>query len=269
MDSRTGKKIRLARFFNTQSKKALLVAYSHGVIMGPIPGMRTLTEMKKACAEMQAVDGLMVAPGMLPALEDAFIGRDKPALMIHMDYQSHIRETLPYSEGSTVELATVEQALAAGADGIMSFLYVGYSDPDREREEIRRNARLARECERLGMVFMIEALSARIRKHPEDATTVAVSSLYCRIAAELGADIVKAHYPGSLENIAAVAETCPVPLMIAGGAKTADPEDAFRFAGEAIQAGASGLVFGRNIFDAADVGATVARYRQIVHGAAA
>lgn len=268
MDSRTGKKIRLARFFDARSNKALLVAYSHGVIMGAIPGMRTLAEMKKACTEMQAVDGLMVAPGMLPALEDAFIGRDKPALMIHMDYQSHTRSVIPYDEGSTVELATVEQALAAGADGIMTYLYIGYTDPDREREEVRRNARLARECERLGMVFMVEALSARERAHPQDRSTVEIASLYCRIAAELGADIVKAHYPGSLENIRAVAETCPVPLLIAGGAKTADPEDAFRFAGEAVRAGAAGLVFGRNIFEADDVRATVARYRQIVHGTA-
>jgi class I fructose-bisphosphate aldolase len=269
MDSRTGKKIRLARFFNAQSGKALMVAYSHGVIMGAIPGMRTLAEMKTACTEMQAVDGLMVAPGMLPALEDAFIGRDKPALMVHMDYQSHTRSVLPYNEGSTVELATVEQALAVGADGIMTYLYIGYTDPERERAEVARNARLARECERLGMVFMVEALSARERAHPEDRSTVEIASLYCRIAAELGADIVKAHYPGSLGNIAVLAETCPAPLLIAGGAKTADPEVAFRFAGEAVQAGASGLVFGRNIFEAEDVRATVARYRQIVHGAAA
>lgn len=269
MDSRTGKKIRLARFFNAQSGKALMVAYSHGVIMGAIPGMRTLAEMKTACRDMQAVDGLMVAPGMLRSLEDAFIGRGKPALMVHMDYQSHTRSVLPYDQGATVELATVEQALAAGADGIMTYLYIGYTDPEREKAEVARNARLARECERLGMVFMVEALSARERSHPEDRSTVEIASLYCRIAAELGADIVKAHYPGSLENIAALAQTCPVPLLIAGGAKTADPEVAFRFAGEAVQAGASGLVFGRNIFEAEDVRATVARYRQIVHGAAA
>lgn len=269
MDSRTGKKIRMARFFNAQSNNALLVAYSHGVIMGPLPGMRTLAEMKKACTEMEAVDGLMIAPGMLRSLEDAFVGRNKPALMMHMDYQSHTRTTIPYRQGGTVEIATVEQALAAGADGIMTYLYIGYDDPEREKAEVERNARLARECERLGMVFMIEALSAREREFPEDRRTVEIASLYCRIAAELGADIVKAHYPGSLENIAAVAETCPAPLLIAGGAKTADPEEAFNFAGEAIKAGASGLVFGRNIFEADDVRATVARYRQIVHGDAA
>jgi class I fructose-bisphosphate aldolase len=269
MDSRTGKKIRMARFFNQQSGKALLVAYSHGVIMGPLPGMMTLAQMETACDAMSAVDGLMVAPGMLPRLEQYFIGRDRPALMLHMDYQSHTRAILPYAEGSTTELASVEAALASGADGIMTYLYIGYTDPDRERAEIARNARLARECERLGLVFMVEALSAQERAHPEHRTDVAIAALYCRIAAELGADMVKAHYPGSLENVAELARTCPAPVLIAGGAKTADPEDAFRNAGAAIKAGASGLVFGRNIFEADDVRATVRRYRGIVHGDAA
>jgi len=269
MDSRTGKKIRMARFFNQESQKALLVAYSHGVIMGPLPGMMSLPEMEKACDEMSAVDGLMVAPGMLPALEDYFIGRDKPALMMHMDYQSYVRETLPYEHGGTVELASVEQAMAAGADGIMTYLYIGHPDPEIEKLEIQRNARLARECEQLGMVFMVEALSAQLRSNPEHRTDIAIQTLGCRIAAELGADIVKAFYPGSLENVSEMARTCPVPLMLAGGAKAANPEDAFGHADDAIKAGASGLVFGRNIFEADDVRATVQRYRSIVHGAAA
>lgn len=269
MDSRTGKKIRMARFFNQQSGNALLVAYSHGVIMGPLPGMMTLAEMEKACDEMAAVDGLMVAPGMLPKLEEYFIGHDRPALMVHMDYQSYVRETLPYDQGGTVELASVEQALAAGADGIMTYLYVGHPDPEIEKLEIERNARLARECERLGVVFMVEALSAQLRRHPEHRTDIAIQTLGCRIAAELGADMVKAFYPGSLENVTEMARTCPVPLMLAGGAKAADPEEAFGNADDAIKAGASGLVFGRNIFEANDVPATVQRYREIVHGDAA
>ena len=148
MDARTGKKIRMARFFNQRSGNALLVAYSHGVIMGPLPGMMTLAEMEKACDEMSAVDGLMVAPGMLPKLERYFIGRNRPALMVHMDYQSYVRDVLPYDQGGTVELATVEQALAAGADGIMTYLYIGHLDPEVEKLEIARKARLARASER-------------------------------------------------------------------------------------------------------------------------
>ncbi|NRA19408.1 MAG: hypothetical protein HRU05_02910 [Oceanospirillaceae bacterium] len=269
MDSRTGKKIRLARFLNQQSGNGLLVAYSHGVIMGPLPGMMSLAEMQKACEEMSAVDGLMVAPGMLSKLEQYFIGRDKPALMLHMDYQSYVRDVLPYDLGGTIELATVEQALAAGADGIMTYMYIGHPDPEVEKLEIQRNARLARECERLGLVFMVEALSAQLRHHPEHRTDIKIQSLGCRIAAELGADIVKAFYPGSLENVSEMARTCPVPLFLAGGAKAANPEEAFSHADDAIKAGARGLVFGRNIFEADDVRATVQRYRKIVHGDAA
>ena len=269
MDSRTGKKIRMARFFNRQSGNALLVAYSHGVIMGPLPGMMSLAEMEKACDEMSAVDGLMVAPGMLPRLERYFIGKDKPALMLHMDYQSYVRDILPYDQGGTVELARVEQALATGADGIMTYLYIGHPDPEIEKLEIERNARLARECERLGMVFMVEALSAQLRENPAHRKDIRIQSLGCRIAAELGADIVKAFYPGTLENVTEMARTCPAPLLLAGGAKAADPEEAYSNADEAIKAGARGLVFGRNIFEAHDVRDTVLRYRAIVHGKAA
>ena len=79
MDSRTGKKIRLGRIFNEQSGNTLVVAYSHGVIMGPLSGMRSLEEMKRVTLAMSDVDALMIAPGMLTSLEDAFIGKRKPA----------------------------------------------------------------------------------------------------------------------------------------------------------------------------------------------
>ena len=47
MDSRTGKKIRMGRLFNQRSGRSLIVAYSHGILMGPRPGMKTLEEMRR------------------------------------------------------------------------------------------------------------------------------------------------------------------------------------------------------------------------------
>ncbi|MCP4819426.1 MAG: hypothetical protein GY883_09560 [Shimia sp.] len=267
MDSRTGKKIRLGRIFNEKSGNSLVVAYSHGVIMGPLSGMRSLGEMKEVTLAMADVDALMVAPGMVTSLEEAFIGKRRPALFVHFDYQSYVRKVLPYPVGATVELASVENALAAGADAVMSYLYIGHKDPEIEKLEIQRNARIARECERLGMVYVIEALSARENTNPEDRKDSKVLSLSCRIAAELGADLVKSQYPGSLEAVSELAETCPVPLLLAGGAKCETPQMAYELAEESMKAGARGLVFGRNIFEAEDIAAEVARYRQIVHGA--
>ncbi len=265
MDSRTGKRIRLGRIFDQESGNALVVAYSHGVIMGALSGMRSGAQMKQVTMAMGNVDALMIAPGMVTQLEDAFIGKRRPSLFVHLDYQSYVRRELPYTVGSTVELGKVEDAAATGADAVMTYMYIGHEDPEVEKLEIQRNARVARECDRLGMVFMCEALCARENSHPAVRQDASIIGLSCRIAAELGADIVKSHYPGSLENVAELAETCPAPLLLAGGAKTDRPEDAYDLAEASMKAGARGLVFGRNIFEADDIDAEIQKYRKIVH----
>lgn len=265
MDARTGKKIRLGRLFDQQSGKSLIVAYSHGVLMGPQPGMRTLADMRHFTQSIAAADGLLVTPGLLTHLEDAFIGRQRPALLIHLDYQSFNRTLLPYQQGATAALATIEEVVAAGADGVMTYLYIGYDDPLREKLEIERNAQVARACERWGVALMVEPRTARERTHPEDDANAALLALYCRIAAEIGADIVKCVHPGTTAGLAEVVASCPVPLLVAGGPKQADPEVAYQRVRSAIEAGAAGLVFGRNIYEASDPAAELARFRQIIH----
>ncbi len=144
MDSRTGKLIRKGRLFDQKSGKTIIVAYSHGVLMGPRPGMRTLEEMHRVAQSVSQANGLMVAPGMLTNLEDAFIGKARPSLVIHFDYQSFSRDILPYQQGATIELAQVEDVVSAGADAIMTYLYMGFNDPELEKLEIERNARFVK-----------------------------------------------------------------------------------------------------------------------------
>jgi hypothetical protein len=57
--------------------------------------------------------------------------------------------------------ATADEAAAAGAIVEMTFLYAGFDDPALERDEISRNAVMVRTCERIGILYMIEPLSAR------------------------------------------------------------------------------------------------------------
>lgn len=267
MDSRTGKSIRMGRVFNPQSHKSIIVAYSHGVLIGPRPGMLTLAEMQKTVHAVCEAEAVLISPGMVRLLEDAFIGKDRPSLFVHMDYESFDRPALPYAVGATVEMASIEDVVACGADGIMTYLFLGYDDPELEKLEVERNARLARACERWGIVLMIEPRSARQAEHPEDNATPDVMATYCRFSAEIGADIVKCIYPGTTEALQAIVETCPVPVLVAGGSKASDAEQAYAKARSAVSAGAAGLVFGRNIYEAADPAGELARYREIVHGA--
>ncbi len=265
MDSRTGKKIRMGRLFDPLSQRSLILAYSHGVLMGASAGMQSLAEMRTRIDALRLANGLMITPGMVKYLEDQFVGKDRPSLVIHMDWQSYSRSILPYEEGSAVELATVEDLLRAGADALMTYLYVGHRDPEKEKLEIERNARLARACDRLGLVLIIEPRSAREKYEPTDKTDVAVMSMYCRMSAEIGADLVKCIYPGDPIKMKQIIDECPAPVMVAGGAKRESLSDALQMAEGCMQAGAAGLMFGRNIYQSDDPRATLATFLSIVH----
>ena len=67
----------------------------------------------------------------------------------------------------------------------------------------------------------------------------------CRVMAELGADIIKTVYTG--ERFHEVVESTPVPLLVLGAEKTPKEEQALKLALDAVNAGAVGIVFGRNI----------------------
>lgn len=266
MDARTGKNIRLGRLRHPASGRYLIIAYSHGVLMGPGPGMATLGEMRGFATTIRDVEGLMVAPGMLPALEDAFVGRDRPSLVIHLDWQNFSRSVLPYQQGVSAQLAQIDRVVAAGADAVMTYLFLGHDDPREEREEIARNAHIVDACARYGLPVMIEPRSAREKSHPEDKQDVDVMAMYCRISAEIGADLVKCIYPGTTEKLACIVEGCTAPLLVAGGARKESPDAAIAVAASAIEAGAKGLVFGRNVYQAAQPQAVVDALVRILHG---
>jgi fructose-bisphosphate aldolase/2-amino-3,7-dideoxy-D-threo-hept-6-ulosonate synthase len=69
-----------------------------------------------------------------------------------------------------------------------------------------------------------------------------------RIGAELGADIIKTNYTGSIETFKQVTESCPVPVLIAGGPKCKSVDEILQTTNDALKAGAAGLSMGRNIF---------------------
>lgn len=266
MDSRTGKRIRLGRLFDEMSGNTIIVAYSHGVLLGPIEGLIGLPQMQQTVQRLARAEAIMIAPGLIRWLEDGFVGRGRPSLVVHLDWTNFSRSVLPYEQGAQRSLATIEEVAAAGADAVMTYLLFGNDDPEREAEEIARNAAIARACERWGIVHMIEPRHSLERRNPETKQDLAIMKLYCRIAAEIGGDLVKCIWPGTASSMQSIVESCPVPVLVAGGARKERPEEATQLAAEAIDAGARGLVFGRNIYQASDPVATLAALRTVVHG---
>src|SRR4051794_27583413 len=74
MDSRTGKQIRLGRIFDPSSGNSIIIAYSHGVLLGPLPGMTGLEEMRRMAGQLRQANGIMIAPGLVGKLEGTFVG---------------------------------------------------------------------------------------------------------------------------------------------------------------------------------------------------
>jgi putative autoinducer-2 (AI-2) aldolase len=85
--------------------------------------------------------------------------------------------------------------------------------------------------------------------------------LACRIAAELGAHLVKTYY---CENFQEVVEGCPVPVIIAGGKKLPEME-ALNLTFNAIRDGASGVDMGRNIWQSDQPVQMIQAVKSIVH----
>jgi fructose-bisphosphate aldolase/2-amino-3,7-dideoxy-D-threo-hept-6-ulosonate synthase len=86
-------------------------------------------------------------------------------------------------------------------------------------------------------------------KDPHDPTIVAHSA---RIGAEGGADIVKTVYTGDIDSFRNVVRSCPVPIVIAGGPKVSSDVEIMQLCYDAMEAGAKGITFGRNIFQHKD-----------------
>lgn len=269
MDSRTGKKIRLGRLLDPATSRGVVVAASHGVMSGPPAGLKTKAQIADVFSQLGGADGVMVSPGMVGLTEDFFVGRNRPGFVLHLDWKNHGRRIYTpgddgRSEGVLAQLATMEEVAASGIDAVMTYLYLGQRDSTLERAEIERNARIVRDAERLGLAVIIEPRSA-LEAEGDDAFSTEVMSLYCRISADIGADIVKVLWNGSVERFAPIADTCFAPILVAGGPGGESPEETFKLAADSIEAGAAGVMFGRRVFRAPDPVGVLTGLRRVVH----
>jgi DhnA family fructose-bisphosphate aldolase class Ia len=253
-----GKAIRLNRILRGRhtGRGALIVAYDHPLVHGPIPG--TIDPAAQIRRFVQAkIDGLLLNPGILRQCVDSVLTDSCPAIILRIDWTSVWRNG-PDSPASC-EIAGPEDALRLGADAVLTFMIVGSGDNEFERDEIARNARIARECERLGVPLIVEALARG--RDVECPTSPEWLQFHSRVAAELGADAVKTEYSGDVESMRTVVEACPVPILVLGGSKNESEDAALGVIRSAMQAGAAGVFFGRNVFQANDISGFLKRAR--------
>jgi len=243
-----GVKIRLSKIIHPKLNRTLIVAMDHGLMMGTIPG---LVDFRETFRQVRAggASAVILTPGLIRACQDLLSGRDSPSLVFRLDWTNLLRKTLPPKNGYETHIATPEEAISYGADAAITYLFVGYNRDEAEVRNIENVARAVMQCHRLGLPLIIEPM-ARGGRVQQDKYNPEYVRLHVRMAAELGADLIKTDYTGDPDTFHQAIKGCPTPVVIAGGPKLKTEEDALRMASEALEAGAIGVVYGRNVIQA-------------------
>jgi DhnA family fructose-bisphosphate aldolase class Ia len=241
--SQYGKQIRLRRFLHAD-RGSLVVAFDHPLVHGPIHGTEDPAKQIQRFADGGA-DAVLVNFGMIPHFAQASSSHSAPALIARLDW------TTAFTTKSALRsclVARPEDALRCGADAVITFLAIGSGDAEFERGEIGRNGKVARECERLGLPLVVESIARGPEvQNPCDPKWL---MLHTRIAAELGADLIKTEYSGDPETMLEIVRACPIPILVLGGSRCGSDDDVLRVTREIATTGAAGVFFGRNIFQA-------------------
>jgi len=252
-----GKKIRMSKLIDPECGRGVIIPYGHGLLQGPIPGLENINEINKYMEIFRnsRATGIILSYGYLKYSAEYLIGKCVPSLILVVDWINMTKAykgVVPYDEVRTGIFTSIEEAIKYGADGVMTYLTMGFDDPKMEVEEIKKNGLIVKECEKVGLPVVIEPVMAKFRDRSifYDKDYLKVND---RIAAEIGADIVKSQYTGSPETFKEVVDNCAAPIMIAGGPKTGTIGDTLEMIRGAIKAGASGTIVGRRVFQSEDV----------------
>lgn len=240
-----GMKSRLARIFNPENCRTVMLAIDHGYFQGPTTGLERLDVTIPPL--LPFADALMVTRG---ALRSAIPPQmPKPVVLRCSGGQSILKELS--NERIAVDL---EDALRLNAAALAVQVYIG---GPHEHKSIGNLVRLVNEGNRYGIPTM--AVTGVGKELVRDARYLGLAT---RICAEMGAHFVKTYF--CEKGFERVAAGCPVPLVIAGGKKLAEL-DALTMAYRAVNEGAAGVDMGRNVFQCEAPPAMIQAVRSVVH----
>jgi len=239
-------KNRISKIIRPEDKRCVMLAVDHGYFLGPTERLEVPSNTIKPL--LSYADSLMLTRGILRTSVNP--NSNIPIVLRVSGGSSIIGEDLSNETITT----SVEEAIRLNATCLALSIFVGSKY---EHQTLSNLAKLVDEGERYGIPVL--AVTAVGKEMARDARYL---SLACRIAAELGAHIVKTYY---CENFEKVVEGCPIPVIIAGGKKLPKEIDALELAYNAVQHGAAGVDMGRNIWQSDYPIEMIKAVRSIVH----
>lgn len=238
---------RLARIIRPTDGHTVMLAADHGYFLG----LTSKLEIPRKTLEplLPYADAVMVTRGVVRTSIDP--GTNVPIVLRVSGGASVLNEDLS-REAITTSMA---EAVRLNASAVAMSIFVG---APHEHESLVNLGELVNQGEAHGVpVLAVTAVGKELEKRD-----VRYLGLACRIAAEFGAHFVKTYY---CEDFSKVVESCPVPLVVAGGPKLETELDALQLAYDAIREGARGVDMGRNIWQSPNAVGMIRGIRAVVH----
>ena len=241
-----GMQNRISRIIGNHDGRCVMLAVDHGYFLGPTERLEIPKETIKPI--LPFADSLMLTRGVLRTSVDP--NTTVPIVLRVSGGASILGEDLSNETITT----SIEDAIRLNVSCLAISVFVGGKY---EHRTLSNLAKLVNEGEKYGIPIL--AVTAVGRDMVRDARYL---RLACRVAAELGAHIVKTYY---CEDFEKVVEGCPVPVIIAGGKKLSNEKDVLRLTFNAVKSGATGVDMGRNIWQSDYPVAMIQAVRSVVH----
>ncbi|HOO57158.1 MAG TPA: 2-amino-3,7-dideoxy-D-threo-hept-6-ulosonate synthase [bacterium] len=233
-----GKKVRLERILDRDTGRSIIVPMDHGVTVGPIHGLVDMGKAVDAVAEGGA--NAVLGHLGLPLHGHRGYGKDI-GLILHLSAST----SLGPDPNEKVLVSNVERSIKMGADAVSIHCNLG---AETEHTMLKDFGIVSLSCMEWGMPLL--AMMYCRGEKVDNEYDVNVVKHAARVAAELGADMVKVVYTGSPESFEEVVSGCGVPVVIAGGERMETDEEVLTMVKGAIDAGGAGVSIGRNVFQA-------------------
>lgn len=244
-----GRERRLKRIFSDKSGKAIIVPMDHGITLGPITGIADIKEVLKKL-ENYNVNGIILNKGMIKSCSDVLENSRIPLIM-HLSASTSLSAEKNYK----IPVASVWEAVYWGCDAVSVQINIG---DGHEAEMISAAAKVSEECCKYGMPLLAMMYSC-------GSQSIDVIKHLARIGAEIGADIIKVFAPECHDDFHEIVDSCPVPIVVAGGVKCENQEDFLVMVQDTINSGAKGIAVGRNIFQSDHMNELIMQVESIVH----
>jgi len=242
-----GMKNRLSKLIQPDGR-ALFLPIDHGYFQGPTHCLEKPGETIEPL--VQYADAIMLTRGVLRAsvMPEIYL----PVILRVSGATSVVGKDL----ANETLITSVRDAIRLNVSAVSISIFVG---SEYEHETLANLAKLVNECEEYGIpVMAVTAVGKELEKR--EARFLA---LCCRIAAELGAKVVKTYYCD--KDFDKVVEGCPVPVVMAGGPKVDTEREVFEFVYDGLQKGAIGVNLGRNVWQNKYPVAMIKALRAVIH----